>query len=117
MVRGDELDANVIREDASRFYRRFPAWGRYGVSAFVAGNLAEVEALCETKLAPWAVVVVIELRSLEEAGIEVIPTFRTPHVTLAHARLDDLARKLLGCEHRIVINPYHEPEVGPLEAQ
>ena len=70
-----------------------------------------------TKLAPRALVVVIDLRSLNEAGIEVIPTLRTPHVTLAHASLDHLAQKLVACEHRIVINPYHEPEGGPLEAQ
>ena len=30
VVRGDELDPEVLRADASRFRRRFEAWGRYG---------------------------------------------------------------------------------------
>ena len=54
---------------------------------------------------------------LEAAGIEVVPTFRVPHVTLAHATLDELTEKLVTCDRRIVVNPYHEPEIGPLEAQ
>ena len=53
---------------------------------------------------------------MEDAGIELVSTFRTPHVTLAHASLDELTEKLLDCDHRVVVNPYHEPEVGPLEA-
>ena len=52
---------------------------------------------------------------LEAAGIEVVPTFRTPHVTLAHAELDELLQRLSDCEHNILENPYHEDESSPLE--
>jgi hypothetical protein len=34
--RGDALDPAVLRADAARFVRRYPAWGRYGVSDEVA---------------------------------------------------------------------------------
>ena len=33
VVRGDELDPDVLRLDAERFRRRFEQWGRFGVSA------------------------------------------------------------------------------------
>ena len=90
VVRGDELDAEVIRADAARFRRRFPAWGRFGVSAFVAADEDEIDALCETKLRAWSTVVVFARAELERAGVEVVPTFRVPHVTLADPSLDAL---------------------------
>jgi hypothetical protein len=48
--------------------------------------------------------------------VEIVPTFRTPHVTIAHADLGELVRRLLGCEHEVVENPYHEEEPGDGEA-
>lgn len=71
----------------------------------------------KTKLRSWGVVVVFERSALEEAGIEVVPTFRVPHVTLAHAALEQLMQRLVACDHRIVVNPYHEPDIGPLEGR
>jgi hypothetical protein len=115
VVRGDELDPHVLAADAERFHRRFKAWGRYGVSAFLATDDAEVDALCETRLRQWAVAVVFTRSALEACGIDVVPTFRTPHVTLAHAELPALVQGLTTCEHRVVVNPYHEPDIGPLE--
>jgi hypothetical protein len=83
----------------------------------VAADEDEIDALCETKLRAWSTVVVFGRAELERAGIEVVPTFRVPHVTLADPSLDALTEKLLLCDHRIVVNPYHEPEIGPLEGQ
>ena len=40
----------------------------------------------------------------------VVPTFRTPHVTIAHDELEELVRRLLGCGHVDLVNPYHERE-------
>ena len=83
----------------------------------MAADEDEIDALCETKLRAWSTVLVFERSGLETAGIEVVPTFRVPHVTLADPSLDALTQKLLLCDHRIVVNPYHEPEIGPLEGQ
>jgi len=47
----------------------------------------------------------------------VVPTFRVPHVTLADPNVDALTQKLLLCDHRVVVNPYHEPELGSPEGQ
>ena len=116
VVRGDELDPDVLAADAERFHRRFKAWGRFGVSAFLATDDAEVDALCETRLRQWAIAVVFTRSALEASGIDVIPTFRTPHVTLAHTDLAALVQAVMSCVHRVVVNPYHEPDIGRLEA-
>ena len=82
VVRGDELDVDLLRGDAENFHERFADWGRYGVSAFLARDDAEVDALCGTRLVRFETVVVFHRDALVAVGIEVVPTFRTPHVTL-----------------------------------
>jgi len=94
VVRGDELSRDILLADATRFHRRYPAWGKYGVSALAAANDSEVEVICETKLERFDVVVVIERAALERAGVEIVPTFRRPHVTLAHHDLEALVEGL-----------------------
>jgi hypothetical protein len=108
VVRGDELLTEMLRRDARRFRRRFDEWGRFGVSGFLAASDPEVDALCETRLVLFEKVVVFVRRDLTAAGIEVVPTFRRPHVTLAHVGLNDLVAGLQSCEHRQLENPYFE---------
>ena len=110
VVRGDELDERVLAEDARRFRARFPDWGRFGISAFYAASDAEVDALCEAKLNAFPTVAVFRRDELEASGLLVVPTFRTPHVTIAHDELEELVRRLLGCGHVDLVNPYHERE-------
>lgn len=55
-------------------------WGRYGVSAFLAADAADVDVLCETRLERFATVVASRRQDLVAAGIEVAPTFRAPLV-------------------------------------
>ena len=107
VVRGDELDPTLLAEDASRFHERFPDWDRFGISAFEADSDAEIDVVCQTRLVRFPTVVVFEREALERAGIDVVPTFRRPHVTLCHEALDQLVERLVHCEHRVLINPYH----------
>jgi hypothetical protein len=108
VVRGDEPSPEILRADAVRFFRRYGLWGRYGVSAFAALDEAEVDALCKTRLERFAIVFVFRREDLETAGIEVVPTFRRPHVTLAHPSVDALVSGLQSCEHRTFRNRYHD---------
>lgn len=108
VVRGDELDPRILRADATRFRRRFEEWGRYGVSGFLAADDDEVDVLCETRLERFADIVVFRRADLIAEGIEVVPTFRRPHVTLAHADLDSLVNGLRSCEHRELSNPHFQ---------
>ena len=108
VVRGDELDPATIREDAANFHERFLDWGRYGLSAFLAVDDDEVDVLCATRLIRFATVAVFRGAALREVGIEIVPTFRTPHVTLCHPTLEELVTKLRACEHLERKNPYYE---------
>lgn len=108
VVRGDELEVALLREDAANFRERFVDWGRFGVSAFHARHDGEVDALCSTRLVRFEDVLVFRREHLVAAGIEVVPTFRTPHVTLCHTDLDELVSRLGSCEHERLTNPYHE---------
>jgi hypothetical protein len=107
VVRGGVLEPDLTRADAIRFLRRYPLWGRYGISAYFAADDEEIDVLCETRLERFETVAVFLLSALGAAGIEVVPTFRRPHVTLAHADLEALVDGLRSCEPRIVNNRYH----------
>lgn len=109
VVRGDELVESLLRADAARLFRRYPEWRRFGVSGFVATDDSEVDALCQTRLERFATVILFERAALEATGVEVVPTFRTPHVTIAHHDLDSLVAALLSCDHVSIANPYHDP--------
>jgi hypothetical protein len=108
VVRGDELDPAVIRVDASNFHYRFSDWNRYGVSAYLATDDSEVDALCAARLIQFSTVVTFRVADLVAVGVEIVPTFRTPHVTLCHVELDALIDGLQSCEHKTWPNPYHE---------
>ena len=51
--------------------------------------------------------------ALSAEGIEVVPTFRSPHVTLAFAELDTGLEVLETVPHERRENPYHEGERTP----
>ena len=114
VVRGDELDRQLLSEDSSRFRERFPGWGLYGISAFYAASDEEVDALCGSRLVRFAEIVVFVRADLERAGVEIVPTFRTPHVTIGHADLAELVDRLLRCAHIARRNPYHVADGGDL---
>ena len=109
VVRGDILEDELLRVDAARFTRRYPDWGRSGVSGYYARDEDEdeVAALCQSKLANFATVVVFTRADLEAGGIDVLGTFRTPHVTLAATDIEALVKALVRCPRQVRENPYH----------
>ncbi|MEI6623890.1 MAG: hypothetical protein WCP28_18510, partial [Actinomycetes bacterium] len=101
VMRGDAgVTQDALRRRASEFRRQFPNWGRFGLSGLVAASDAEVDALCEEPpLERFASILVYDRALLLSFGIEVVPTFRVPHVTLAQIDLDCLIEGLLECPH------------------
>ena len=100
--------AASIRQ-ASLFRRRFEAWGRYGLSAFYARSDDEVLDLAEDRLDMFEVLFVYRLADVISAGFEVVPTYRSPHVTIAF--YDEPAAgvaRLLAVPHRDFVNPAFE---------
>ena len=108
VVRGDE-DTDRQAEMARFFLRRFPAWGRYGLTGYHATGDVEIDLLCRAELVRFPLIVVLTRASLETAGIEVVPTFHRPHVTLAATDLATLLDVLATATDRRV-NPYHGGE-------
>ena len=53
-------------------------------------------------------VVVFRRNDLIASGIEVVPTFRAPHVTLAATELELLGARLLSCQHETMANGHHQ---------
>lgn len=107
VVRGDVLDGELLRADAERFSRRYPEWERTGISGYYARGEKEVGALCQTKMVNFQTVVVFARADLERNGIDVVGTFRTPHVTLAARDINTLLAALIRCPHQVRDNPYH----------
>ncbi len=78
VVRGDDLDPDTAKGQAEAFRRRFPAWHRWGLSAFYTRSDDEVDDLAADQLERFPVRVVLPIGRLVEAGFQILPTFRTP---------------------------------------
>jgi hypothetical protein len=110
-VRGDHLDPETSRYQAEDFLRRFPDWGRYGLSGYYARNDAEVNDLAADHLERFPLLGVFAISDLQAAGFEIVPTFRSPHVTIAFAGdLEDALARLVELRIDLRPNPYHDPE-------
>jgi hypothetical protein len=83
IVRGDDLNPATDLHHAEAFRRRFPNWGRYGLSAYYVRNEEELDDLSADQLERFPMLEIFDRAALESARFEVIPTFRTPHVTIA----------------------------------
>jgi hypothetical protein len=111
VVRGDDLDPATARQQAETFRRRFPDWGRYGLSAYHARSEDEIDDLAADQLERFPLLALFRRTDLEAAGFETVPTFRTPHVTIAFTGEPDERLRVLDTL-RVVVrpNPYHDPE-------
>jgi len=108
VVRGDPGDDAITREQAEQFRRRFPDWGRWGLSAFYARNDDEVDDLAFDRLHQFSQLRVYRVADLEAAGFEVMPTFRSPHITVAWSTdLDEGLARFDTARHQARSNPYH----------
>lgn len=108
VVRGDDLDEGSDRRQAEAFRQRWPAWQRFGLSAYYAEDDDAVDDLAADLLERFPILHLYTAAALVAAAIEVIPTFRTPHVTLAFADLDGGLLTLRSLAHEARANPYHD---------
>ena len=82
-----------------------------GLSAFYARSDDEVLDLGEDRLDAFATLFVYRLTDVIDAGFEVVPTYRSPHVTITF--YDDVhsgVARLLAVAHRTVSNPAYRQE-------
>lgn len=107
LVRGDELEAETLRRDAIRTYRRF---GEYGISVLGAMTETDIDDLAGGLLRRFEVLTVMTADALRRSGIDLRPTFRRPHYTLMLPDLDEDIFRLLRCENECRVNDYYEAE-------
>jgi hypothetical protein len=75
IVRGGDLDIDLIRRDGAAAHTRF---GEYGISVFGAADEAALDELARDRLAQFATLVLMTAGAIRRAGLELRPTFRHP---------------------------------------
>ena len=112
VVRGvATIEPDTSLRQAELFRRRFEQWGRYGLSAFYARSDDEVLDLGEDRLDAFATLFVYRLTDVIDAGFDVVPTYRSPHVTITfYDDVESGVARLLAVTHRTVSNPGYRQE-------
>ncbi len=106
VVRGGELDPELLRADA---LRNHAIYGAYGVSVFALRDTALDELAQQSPLVRFASLTLMTAGVLRAAGLRLEPTGRNPrHFDVTFDDLDDGVVRLASCEHRTVDNPYNE---------
>lgn len=107
VVRGGVLDGALLRRDA---LRNFAIYATYGISVFAARDLTVDELAQHVPLVRFEQLTLMAVGALRAAGLRLEATGRNPrHFDVGFDDLDDGIARLLGCEHRTIVNPYHEP--------
>lgn len=106
VVRGGELDVEVLRADALRYHS---IYGTYGVSVFAARGITVDELAQQPPLVRFETLALVAVGVLRAAEFRLDPTGRNrSHFTVSFDDLDGGVERLRRCEHRLWRNPYHE---------
>ena len=106
VVRGGDLDPEILREDALRNYG---VYGTYGISVFAVRDLTLDELAQQAPLVRFERLVILTVAVLRALGLLLEPTGRNPrHYDVTFTDLAEGVEKLSTCEHQIMVNPYHE---------
>jgi hypothetical protein len=106
LVRGGELEPDVLRADAMR-YRS--VYGVYGISVFAARGATVEELAQQVPLIRFATLTLFMAASVRLPGLRLEPTGRNPrHYTVCFDDLDLGIDALAGCAHEVVTNSYHD---------
>jgi len=107
VVRGGDLDRELLRADAIRNHQ---IYGTYGISVFAVRDATLDDLARDPPLVRFARLTLVTTGVLRAAGLRLDPTGRNPrHFDIGFDNVDDGVARLCGCEHRIFMNPYHEP--------
>lgn len=115
VVRGSSTgEPGTSIRQAVLFRRRFPAWGRFGLSAYAARTETNVLDLAQEQLIAFGTLRIYRASALVAAGFEVVPTFRSPHVTITFYDEPELSiARLFEVRHRELRNPFRREEGRP----
>jgi hypothetical protein len=106
LVRGGELDPEVLRSDAERYHS---IYGSYGISVFAVRDVTLDELAQQVPLIRFGWLTLIKVAHVHKAGLRLEPTGRNPHhYTVGFDDLDQGVARLADCEHQQMHNPYHD---------
>ena len=106
LMRGGDLDLDVLRADAARYHG---IYGTYGISVFAVRDATLDELAQQAPLIRFSRLTVLRVRDVLAAGMRLEPTGRNPrHYTVGFDNLDDGVRRLARCPHQVVPNAYHD---------
>jgi hypothetical protein len=104
LVRGGELDPDVLGEDALRYHS---IYGVYGISVFAVRDATLEELAQQVPLVRFGRLTLLTVGDVIAAELRLEPTGRNPrHFTVGFDDVDDGVRRLAGCPHQVVPNPY-----------
>jgi hypothetical protein len=106
VVRGGELDLEVLRADALRYHS---VYSSYGISVFAVRGTTLDELAQQVPLVRFARLTLIKVAEVRRAGLRLEPTGRNPcHYTVGFDDLDQGITALADCGHQVIPNPYHD---------
>ena len=106
VVRGGDLDPEILRDDALRNHQ---IYGTYGISVFAARDLTLDELAQQAPLVRFERLAIVTVGALLALGLRLDPTGRNPrHYDVSFDDLDEGVATLSRCEHYVMVNPYHE---------
>jgi hypothetical protein len=106
VVRGGELRRDLLEVDARR---AFTAYGTYAISVFAADGVTVDELAQEQPLVRFQLLTLMTVGAIRAAGLLLRPTGRNRlHHSVEFDDLGDGIERLLRCDYRTTINPYHE---------
>lgn len=106
LVRGGDLDPDILRVDAVRYYS---IYGVYGISVFAVRDVTVDELAQQVPLVRFDRLSLLKVGDVLAAGMRLEPTGRNPrHYTMSFDDLEDGVQRLVGCPRRVMPNTYHD---------
>jgi hypothetical protein len=106
VVRGGDLVSEILERDARRAHE---IYGTYAISVFAADGVTVDELAQEPPLVRFASITLMTVGAIRAAGLRLSPSGRNPlHHSIDFDELESGVAALMVCEHRTILNPYHE---------
>ena len=106
LMRGGDLDPEILRADAARYYS---IYGVYGISVFAVRDVTVGELAQQVPLVRFDRLSLLKVSDVLVAGMRLEPTGRNPrHYTVSFDDLVDGVRRLVSCPHHVMPNAYHD---------